>query len=43
MEDNIKIYLKKQGVLLVWTGFNWLRMGSSGGTLVYTAMNILVP
>jgi hypothetical protein len=31
-EDNITIYVKKQGAKL-WTGFIWLRIGTSGGLL----------
>jgi hypothetical protein len=27
----------------LWTGFIWLRIGSSGGALVNTVMNLRVP
>jgi hypothetical protein len=34
--DNIKIHLKRHGMRwngTVWTGSNWLRIGTSGGLL----------
>jgi hypothetical protein len=32
-EDNIKIYLRERYNGMVWTGSNWLRIGTSGGLL----------
>jgi hypothetical protein len=37
--DNIKIYVRGIG----WAGSIWFRIGTSGGALVNTVMNLRVP
>jgi hypothetical protein len=39
MGDNIKLILRKYNEL-IWTGFIWLRIGTSGWALANTVMNI---
>jgi hypothetical protein len=29
--DGIKMYLRKIGLVCVWSGFSWLRVGTDGG------------
>jgi len=41
-ENNIKIDLTKTGHISMWTGFIWLRIGSSGRHLVNMVMNLQV-
>jgi hypothetical protein len=38
----LKWILERQDEM-VWTGLIWLRIGTSGGPLVNTVMNLLVP
>jgi hypothetical protein len=40
-EDNVKKDLKLDGK--PWTGFIWLRMGTSDGTVVNTVMKVFDP
>jgi hypothetical protein len=43
-EDNIKMNLREIGWDgMVWTGLIWLRIGTNGGALVNTVMNLRVP
>jgi hypothetical protein len=39
----IKMDLKERYDELVWTGSIWIRIGTSGGALVNTVMNLHVP
>jgi hypothetical protein len=39
--DNIKMNLRQVG--MVWTGFIWFRIGTSGGLVVNTVLNLRVP
>jgi hypothetical protein len=41
--DNIKMDLGEIRWNGVWTGSNWFRIGTSGGALVNTVMNLRVP
>jgi hypothetical protein len=41
-QDNIKWILEKWDGM-VWTGFIWLRIQISGGTLVNTVMKLRIP
>ena len=41
-EDNIKIDLHEVGYG-VWTGSNWLRIGTGGRAVVNAVMNLRVP